>query len=109
MLWFDAGLCMQERFGGVEKVEVMHPIKDLKVKSKEVEKALKSIEAIDAQLADNPVHQQETQEAAQAVESLKELAVERASLQVRARTHSVALECALCSLWPSSQTVLVNR
>ena len=73
---------LQERSGGVDQVPVMHPIKDFKIKDKTVAKTMKKIEEITAKLEGNVVFKQEAQEEQAAVEGLKELALERASLQV---------------------------
>jgi rRNA-processing arch domain len=71
------------RAGGVDAVPTLHPVKDLNVDDKAVVKALEEIEQIDAKLADNAVFQQEAAQESEVFEGMKQLALERAGLQVR--------------------------
>ena len=70
------------RSGGIDAVPAMHPVNDLNVQDKAVSKALEEIEQLDGKLAGNAIFKQEAAEEQELFEGLKELAVERASLQV---------------------------
>lgn len=74
-----------DRYGGATHVPAMHPLTDLKLSGKAVKSAVRSLEAVQAQLEKNAMYQKEVGAApggeGDGFGELKALAVERASVQ----------------------------